>query len=260
MRIDIVCLFPDVCRGYLSQSLVRQALVRGLIDVRLHNLRDWARDRHRTVDDRPFGGGPGMVLKVQPVVECVEDVQRQAADPGRLIMLTPRGRRLTQATVESLAASRRLLLMCGRYEGFDERVSDILGPEEISVGDYVLGGGEVAALVLVDAVARLIPGVLGDPASSTKDSFSDSGRVLEHAQYTRPREFRGHRVPDVLLSGDHPAIARWREQQSLQTTRQRRSDLLAPAPSTNNANHVVDAARTSCRPDSPCHTERIEEP
>ncbi len=257
MRFDIACLFPDVCRGYLSQSLVRQALVHGLMDVRLHNLRDWARDRHRTVDDRPFGGGPGMVIKVQPVVECVEDVQRQAAEPGRLIMLTPRGQRLTQPVVESLAASKRLLLMCGRYEGFDERVSDILRPEEISVGDFVLGGGEVAALVLIDAVARLIPGVLGDPDSPKNDSFSNTGRVLEHAQYTRPREYRGHRVPDILLSGDHPAIERWRRQQSLKTTRQRRSDLLAPVP---NSNDTAVADRPSCRPDAPCQTERIEEP
>lgn len=256
MRFDIVCLFPDVCRGYLSQSLVRQALQHGLMDVRLHNLRDWARDRHRTVDDRPFGGGPGMVLKVQPVVECVEDVQRQSAEPGRLIMLTPRGRRLTQPLVESLAASERLLLLCGRYEGFDERVSDILQPEEVSVGDFVLGGGEVAALVVVDAVARLIPGVLGDPNSSKNDSFSDTSRMLEHAQYTRPRDYRGHRVPDILLSGDHPAIARWREQQSLNTTRQRRSDLLAPPPGSDDT-EVVD--RPSCRPGSPCQTERIEE-
>jgi tRNA (guanine37-N1)-methyltransferase len=183
------------------------------------------------VDDRPFGGGPGMVLQAPPVVECVEGVQRltesgQPVAPGHLVVLSPRGRTLNQQIVEELAGKQRLLLLCGRYEGFDERVFEILQPDEISIGDYVLNGGEVAAMVLIDAVIRLVPGVLGDDASSQGDSFSTGEGWLEFAQYTRPREYRGHEVPEVLLSGDHEKIARWRREQSYLTTRRRRADLL----------------------------------
>jgi tRNA (guanine37-N1)-methyltransferase len=196
------------------------------VDVRLHNIRDWAKDKHHQVDDRPFGGGPGMLLKVEPVVECVEAVREQASEPGHLVMLTPHGRRLTQQAVEELSGKRRVLLLCGRYEGFDDRVRQILHPDEISIGDYILGGGEVAAMVMIDALVRLVPGVLGDEESSKQDSFSGDSRWLEFCQYTRPREYRGLEVPEVLLSGDHQRIAAWRQEQSLRRTREQRSDLL----------------------------------
>jgi tRNA (guanine37-N1)-methyltransferase len=215
MHIDVLTLFPEMFGDYLGQSILKLAIERGLVDVRLHNIRDWAHDRHQAVDDRPFGGGPGMLLKVAPVVECVEAVQSQQSLPGHVILFTPQGRPLSQAVVEQLAERTRLLLVCGRYEGFDQRVIDILQPDQLSIGDYVLSGGEVAAMVVIDAVTRLIPGVLGDATSSQQDSFSQPERLLEFAQYTRPRDFRGHRVPEVLLSGNHPEIARWRRQQSL---------------------------------------------
>jgi tRNA (guanine37-N1)-methyltransferase len=229
MRFDVLTLFPGIFDGYLGQSLLKLAIERGLIDVHLHNIRDWAHDKHHTVDDRPFGGGPGMVLKVEPIVECVEAVRGQLPDAGHLVMLTPQGRRLDQPLVEELAANKRLLLLCGRYEGFDQRVREILEPDEISVGDYILGGGEVAALVVIDAVARLVPGVLGDEESSRQDSFSGQRRWLEHAQYTRPREYRGLSVPEVLLAGNHEQIARWRDEQSALRTQQQRADLWTQA-------------------------------
>jgi tRNA (guanine37-N1)-methyltransferase len=227
MRFDVLTLFPGMFPGYLSQSVLNLAIERGLVEVHLHNIRDWAHDKHHTVDDRPFGGGPGMVLKVEPVVECVEATRALSSDEGHLVMLTPHGRRLDQAVVEELAAKTRLVLLCGRYEGFDERVRQILKPDEISIGDYILGGGEVAAMVVIDAVARLVPGVLGDEESSRQDSFSGQDRLLEFAQYTRPREYRGYCVPDVLVSGDHAQIARWRDQQSAERTRRERADLWA---------------------------------
>ena len=234
MRFDVLALFPEIVEGYLGQSLLRLAIERGLVDVKLHDIRDWAHDKHRTVDDRPFGGGPGMVLKVEPVVECVEAVQGMGNEAGHLVMLTPQGRRLTQSVVEELAEKPRLLVLCGRYEGFDERVREILRPDEVSIGDFVLGGGEVAAMVVIDAVVRLVPGVLGDEESNKQDSFSAKGRMLEGAQYTRPREFRGYEVPEILLGGDHEAIARWRAEQSLLRTRQQRADLIE-AKSTDDA-------------------------
>ncbi len=225
MRFDVLTLFPAIFDGYLSQSLLRKAIDAGLVNVQLHDIRNWTTDKHQKVDDRPFGGGPGMVLQAPPVVECVEAVQK-LAEAGQVIVLTPRGRTLNQRVVEELAALPRLLLLCGRYEGFDERVFEILKPDEISVGDYVLNGGEVAAMTVIDAVIRLVPGVLGDEESNQHDSFSRGNRLLEFAQYTRPREYRGHGVPEVLLSGDHEAIARWRKEQSYLSTRRRRSDLL----------------------------------
>ncbi len=228
MRFDVLTLFPEIFQGYLGQSLLRRAIEAGRVEVYLHNIRDYSRDRHRSVDDRPFGGGPGMVMMVEPVVDCVEAVQATAGN-GHLVMLTPQGRRLDQPTVDRLAGCERLLLLCGRYEGFDERIRLILRPEEISIGDYVLNGGEVAAMVIIDAVIRMVPGVLGDVESSRSDSFSGTAPRLEHAQYTKPRVFRGLEVPGVLLSGDHEQIARWREQDSLRRTRRRRADLLGEA-------------------------------
>ena len=225
MRFDVLTLFPELFPGYLGQSLLHKAIEQGLVEVNVHDIRAWARSKHHTVDDRPFGGGPGMVLKVEPVVECVEAVQAQG-EPGRVVLLTPQGRRLRQPIVEELSAAGRLILLCGRYEGFDQRVIDILRPDEISIGDYVLNGGEVAAMVMIDAVIRLVPGVLGDEQSSIDDSFSRGNRGLEFGQYTRPREYRGHTVPEVLLGGNHEQIARWRKEQSEQKTKERRSDLL----------------------------------
>jgi tRNA (guanine37-N1)-methyltransferase len=226
MRFDVLTLFPDIFQGYLGQSLLKRAIQAGLVDVHLHDIRDWSRGKHNTVDDRPFGGGPGMVMKVEPVVECVEAVRNQNADPGHLVMLTPQGRRLDQPIVEELARHKRLVLLCGRYEGFDERIRLILEPDEISIGDFVLNGGEVAAMTIIETTIRLVPGVLGDEDSSVNDSFSGSRRWLECAQYTRPREYRGLEAPPVLLNGNHEEIARWREQNSLERTRQRRADLL----------------------------------
>ncbi|MEE3372766.1 MAG: tRNA (guanosine(37)-N1)-methyltransferase TrmD [Planctomycetota bacterium] len=226
MRLDLFTLFPEILSGYLGQSILAKAIEREIVKVQLHDFRQWTKDKHRTVDDRPFGGGPGMVIKVEPVVECVEAVRASLPAAGRLILLTPQGRRLTQPLVEELASESSLQLLCGRYEGFDQRVTEILQPDEISIGDYILGGGEVAAMVLIDAVARLVPGVLGDERSCIEDSFSQGNRLLEFAQYTRPREYRGHTVPEVLLSGNHDAILKWRQEQTLQRTRERRADLL----------------------------------
>ena len=226
MRFDVLTLFPEIFSGYLSQSLLKLAIDRGLADVQLHNLRDWSRGKHKEVDDKPYGGGPGMLFKPEPVVECVEAVQQMAPKKGRLLMMTPQGRRFDQPFAEELATSDRLLLLCGRYEGFDQRICDLLDPEEISIGDFVLNGGEVDAMTIIDSVVRLVPGVLGDVESNQQDSFSRAGRTLEFAQYTRPREYRGLEVPEVLLNGNHPEIAKWREADALQRTKERRSDLL----------------------------------
>ena len=204
---DILTLFPEVFQGYLGQSLLKRAIQAGRVDVRLHNIRDWTQNKHNTVDDRPFGGGPGMVMQVGPVVECVEAVRSQETDAGHLVMLTPQGRRLDQPMVEQLATHKRIMLLCGRYEGFDERIRLILKPEEVSIGDYVLNGGEVAAMVVIETVIRLVPGVLGDEDSSVNDSFSGSRRWLECAEYTRPRKYRGYEVPPVLLGGNHEEMA-----------------------------------------------------
>jgi len=211
LRFDLLTLFPALFDGFLSQSLLKRAIDKGLIEVHRWDIRDWAEGKHRQVDDRPFGGGPGMILMAPPVVDAVTAVRAKADPPGRLIVLTPQGRRLDQAKVRELALESRLVLVCGRYEGFDERIIETLEPELLSVGDYVLSGGEVAAMVVVDAASRLIPGVLGDAESAVDESFGpDEG--LEYPQYTRPREFRGRAVPEILLSGDHAAIARWRRQ------------------------------------------------
>jgi len=213
VRFDVLTLFPEIFAGYLTQSLLKLAIQIGLVDIRLWNLRDWATGKHKSVDDRPFGGGPGMVLMPGPVFDAVEAIRPQHPEPGELVLLTPAGERLTQPVVEQLAARKRLILLCGRYEGFDERVRLGLKPREISVGDYVCNGGEVPAMVLIDATIRFVPGVLGDEASVVEETHSERGRV-EYPQYTRPRDFRGMSVPEILLSGDHPAIARWRRDQS----------------------------------------------
>ena len=226
MRFDVLTLFPEMFPGYLSQSLLNKAIERGLTDVQLHNIRDWTTDKHHCIDDRPYGGGPGMILMAPAVVECAEAVAKLDERPAHAILLTPQGRTLTQRVAEELSEYPRLMLLCGRYEGFDQRVSDILQPEELSVGDFVLNGGEVAAMLVIDTLVRLIPGVLGDERSSQEDSFSRANRLLEFPQYTRPREYRGHEVPEILLSGDHGKIEKWRTEQSVERTRQRRKDLL----------------------------------
>jgi tRNA (guanine37-N1)-methyltransferase len=220
MRFDVLTLFPDIFQGYLTQSILKLALARGLVEIRLWNLRDWAAGKHKCVDDRPFGGGPGMVLMPGPVYAAVEEVQQKAAEPAELVLLTPAGERLTQPLVRELAGYPRLLLLCGRYEGFDERIRLGLRPREVSIGDFICNGGEVPAMVLIDAVVRYVPGVLGDAASVAEESHSEPGR-LEYPQYTRPRVFRGMTVPDVLLSGDHQAVAHWRREQSAVRSRTR---------------------------------------
>jgi len=228
MRFDVLTLFPEILDGYVGSSVLKLAIERGLVEVHCHNMRDWATDRHRSVDDRPFGGGPGMVLKADAIVPCVETIRRQGPEPGHLVMLTPQGRRFDQRVVEELADRKRIVLLCGRYEGFDERIRDILRPDEISVGDFILNGGETAAMVVIDSVIRLVPDVLGDEQSSANDSFSTANRQLEFAQYTRPRVFRDREVPPVLLSGNHEAIAQWRSEDSRKRTEQRRADLIEP--------------------------------
>jgi tRNA (guanine37-N1)-methyltransferase len=213
MRFDVLTLFPDIFQGYLTQSILKLALERGLVEINLWNMRDWAQGKHKSVDDRPFGGGPGMVLMPEPVFACVEEVQAKAPEPGLLVMLTPSGERLTQDVVKDLVGQKRLLLLCGRYEGFDERIRLGLQPREISIGDFICNGGEVPAMVVIDTVVRYVPGVLGDEESVKDESHSEPGRI-EYPQYTRPREFRGMTVPEILLSGNHPEIANWRRQQA----------------------------------------------
>lgn len=225
MRFDLLTLFPGIFDGYLGQSLLKKAIDRGLVEIVRWDFRNWSADKHQKVDDKPFGGGPGMLLCCQPVFSCVEHVQQQGPCPGQLVMLTPQGERLTQGVVERLAAFPRLVLLCGRYEGFDDRIRQGLQPLEISVGDFICNGGEVPAMLLIDAVIRLIPDVLGEETSVRYESFSESG-LLEYPQFTRPREFRGMTVPEVLLSGNHEEIARWRLEQSRLRTAERRSDLI----------------------------------
>ncbi len=225
MRFDIITLFPQIFPGYLGESLLAKAIERGLLNVHIHNLRDWSKNKHNKVDSPPFGGGAGMLIQVEPVVACVEAVRAMADEPGELLLMSPQGENLKQSMAPDFARSTRLILLCGRYEGFDQRVIDILQPREISLGDFVLNGGEVAAMAVIEATMRLIPGVLGDERSSEEDSFSDQD-LLEFPQYTRPREFRGCEVPDVLLSGNHQEIAKWRAEQRLLRTHQRRKDLL----------------------------------
>jgi tRNA (guanine37-N1)-methyltransferase len=221
VRIDVISIFPGLLAPFLTESLLGKAVASGLVDVRVHDLRDWTSDPHRSVDDASYGGGPGMVLKPEPLFEAVESLD---PDRGRVLALSPAGRRLDQRLVTELAAEPHLTLLCGRYEGFDERVIDGLPAEEVSIGDYVLAGGELPALVLIEAVTRLLPGVIGSDESHARDSFSEPG-MLDHPHFTRPQEFRGMRVPDVLTSGDHAAIETWRLEAARAKTRRNRPDL-----------------------------------
>ena len=226
MRIDVFSLFPDLFSGFLSESILKRALDQQILNIEVHNPRLWTHDKHGRVDDRPFGGGPGMVLAPQPIVDCVEQVRQQIEKPGPLLILSPSGQQWNQKWAESLATEEHLMMICGRYEGFDQRILDILEPIEVSIGDFIINGGEVAAMVLIETIMRLLPGALGDEQSARQDSFSTENRILEFPQYTRPREFRGREVPEVLLSGDHQKILAWRQQQSQLRTRQRRQELL----------------------------------
>ena len=223
MRLDILTLFPAICEGPFGASMMKRAQEAGLVEVRVHNLRDWAPDRHKTTDDLPFGGGQGMVMKPEPIFAAVEELRRPEC---RVLLMTPQGTKFEQATARRLATLPHLILICGHYEGVDHRVVEGLVDEEISIGDYVLTNGALAAAVVADAIIRLIPGVLGDENSAADDSFSATA-LLEAPQYTRPAEFRGRRVPDVLLSGNHAAIAKWRAEQSRERTNRNRPDLLA---------------------------------
>jgi len=222
MKIDVLTLFPAMFAGPLDESIVKRAREAGLLDLTIHSLRNYTHDRHRTVDDKPFGGGPGMLLKPEPIFEAVEHLSREET---RVILLAPAGRRFHQGIARELAQERRLLLVCGSYEGFDERVREALADDELSIGDYVLTNGALPAMVIIDAVTRLLPGALGDDDSRRDESFS--GGLIEYPQYTRPAEFRGMKVPEVLLSGNHAEIAKWRVEQAQKRTKERRPDLLS---------------------------------
>ncbi|MEK7409205.1 MAG: tRNA (guanosine(37)-N1)-methyltransferase TrmD [Acidobacteriota bacterium] len=233
MIFHVLTIFPEFFRGPFEHGVVARARQSGVLDIRIHNLRDWTQDRHKTVDDRPFGGGEGMVLKPEPLFGAVESLWPRPSGARRAILLSAQGRLFDQRTARELAGCEELLFVCGRYEGVDERVAEHLADDEISVGDYVLSGGELAAAIVIDAVARLLPGVLGNQASAVAESFSADGAepaILDYPQYTRPAEFRGWKVPEVLLSGHHEEIRRWRRRAALEKTARLRPDLLAVEP------------------------------
>ncbi|MBN1975452.1 MAG: tRNA (guanosine(37)-N1)-methyltransferase TrmD [Sedimentisphaerales bacterium] len=226
MRIDILTLFPEVFASHLNCSIIKRAQDEGLIQIVMTDIRDFAADSYRKVDDKPYGGGPGMVMMPGPVFDCFEHVLKLSQEKARTILLTPQGKTFNQAKALELSAEKRLILIAGKYEGFDERIRTGLDTEQISIGDYILNGGELAAMVIIDATVRLLSGALGDEDSARDDSFSDG--LLEYPQYTRPEVFRGMKVPDILLSGNHKKIAEWRKQQSIERTKKNRPDLLDP--------------------------------
>ncbi|MSU59719.1 MAG: tRNA (guanosine(37)-N1)-methyltransferase TrmD [Pedosphaera sp.] len=223
MKIDVLTLFPGMFAGPLDESIIKRARDAGLLELQLHQLRDWTHDRHKTVDDRPFGGGPGMLLKPEPIFEAVESLRREKT---RVVLMSPSGRKFNQSIARELAQQEHLLLVTGHYEGFDERIREALADDELSIGDYVLTNGALPAMVVIDAVTRLLPGVLGDDTSSSEESFSAGGPGLEYPQYTRPAEFRGMKVPEVLVSGNHAEIAKWRAEQARLRTKEKRPDLV----------------------------------
>ena len=227
MKFDVVTIFPRMIEAGLAEGVVGRAAARGVLDVAVHDLRAYTTDRHRSVDDMPYGGGPGMVMKPEPLVRAVEAVAAMRGAPRAVVLPSPQGRRFTHAEALRLSGLEHVLLLCGRYEGVDERVAALVGAEELSIGDYVISGGELAALVIVDAVSRLVPGVVGDERSVGEDSFARG--LLDHPHYTRPEVFRGMTVPEVLRSGHHGDVERWRREASLERTRARRPDLLAGA-------------------------------
>ncbi|MHC4779431.1 MAG: tRNA (guanosine(37)-N1)-methyltransferase TrmD [Planctomycetota bacterium] len=240
MQIEIITIFPELIEPFIGASMMGIAAQKGLVSFRVMNLRDFTRDKHRKVDDRPYGGGPGMVFKPGPVVRAVE-AARNLGGPGEVVLLTPAGKRFTHSSARRLSGKKHLVLVCGHYEGFDERIRTLLEPEEISLGDFVLSGGEVAAMAVIEAVVRLIPGVLGGPDSASEESFETG--LLDHPHYTRPPKFEGLTVPEILLSGDHERIREWRKEQALKRTRERRADLLEKGKNDGNGGQ----ARCPCK-------------
>jgi tRNA (guanine37-N1)-methyltransferase len=241
MKFDIVTIFPRMVHAALAEGVVSRGLARGLLDVQVHDLREHTTDRHRTVDDVPYGGGPGMVMKAEPLVAAVDRIRATRGEPKAVILLSPQGRRFTQAEAGRIAELGHIALLCGRYEGMDERVKELVATEELSVGDYVLSGGELAALIVVDAVSRLVPGVVGDEQSVEQDSFSRG--LLDYPHYTRPAEFAGLKVPEVLLSGHHAQVRRWRKKAALARTLDRRPELREQAALDDEARALLDEIR-----------------
>lgn len=241
MKFDIVTIFPGMVGAGLAEGVVGRGVERGVLDVRIHDLRDFTTDRHRTVDDVPYGGGPGMVMKAEPLVQAVESIRTTRGAPDTVILTSPQGRLFTQAEAVRLSGIGHVVLLCGRYEGIDERIRSLVPCEELSIGDYVLSGGELAALVIVDAVSRLVPGVVGDSRSVEEDSFSRG--LLDHPHYTRPAEVSGHRVPDVLLSGHHEEVRRWRRKMAIRRTLERRPELLDAAELDDEQRTLLDEVR-----------------
>jgi tRNA (guanine37-N1)-methyltransferase len=241
MKWDVVTIFPRMVRAGLEEGVVSRGIERGLLDVRIHDLRDHTTDRHRSVDDVPYGGGPGMVMKPEPLARAVDAIRLERGTPEAVVLLSPQGRRFSQAEAERLSRLKHVALLCGRYEGMDERVRTLVATEELSIGDYVLSGGELAALVVIDAVGRLIPGVVGDDQSVQEDSFSRG--LLDYPHYTRPSEFEGLKVPDVLMSGHHAEVLRWRRKAALERTLERRPELLDVAALTDDERALLNEIR-----------------
>jgi tRNA (guanine37-N1)-methyltransferase len=240
VKFDVVTIFPRMVEAGLAEGVVGRGIEAGVVDVRVHDLRSFTSDRHRTVDDTPYGGGPGMVMKVEPFVRALEAIRAERGTPGAVVLLTPQGKRFDQFEAKRLRELEHVALLCGRYEGIDERVRELVATEELSIGDYVLSGGEVPALVVIDAVSRLVPGVVGDEASVDDDSFSFG--LLDYPHYTRPAEFEGRRVPDVLMSGHHELVRRWRRKTSLMRTLDRRPDLWDEATLSAEDRRLLDEA------------------
>src|SRR5688572_3473647 len=241
MKFDIVTIFTRMVQAGLAEGVVSRGIERGFLDVRVHDLRDYTTDRHRSVDDVPYGGGPGMVMKPEPLARAVDDIRARRGDPDTVVLLSPQGRKFSQAEAVRMSRLRHVALLCGRYEGMDDRVRGLVATEELSIGDYVLSGGELPALVIVDAISRLIPGVVGDGQSVEEDSFSRG--LLDFPHYTRPAEFAGQRVPDVLLSGHHADVRRWRKKAALTRTLERRPDLIDTAALDDEDRALLDEIR-----------------
>jgi len=241
MKFDIVTIFPRMVEAGLAEGVIGRGIERGLLDVQIHDLRAYTTDRHRTVDDVPYGGGPGMVMKPEPLAKAVDDIRARRGDPDAVVLLSPQGRKFTQSEAARMSGLRHVALLCGRYEGIDDRVRAMVATEELSIGDYVLSGGELPALVIVDAISRLVPGVVGDSRSVEEDSFSRG--LLDYPHYTRPSEFGGHAVPDVLLSGHHEEVRRWRKKTAIRRTLERRPELLDLAALDDEERVMLDEIR-----------------
>jgi len=241
MKFDIVTIFPRMVEAGLAEGVISRGVERGLLDIKVHDLREYTIDRHRSVDDVPYGGGPGMVMKPEPLARAVEDIRARRGNPDTVVLLSPQGRRFTQAEAARMSRLRHVALLCGRYEGMDERVRTLVATEELSIGDYVLSGGELPALVIVDVISRLIPGVVGDARSVEEDSFSRG--LLDYPHYTRPSEFSGEKVPDVLMSGHHEQVRRWRKKTAIQRTLERRPELLDMAALDDEERALLDEIR-----------------